>query len=134
MAKRPGALPRSLRFNQIVGVDLFEFNEFGFSKWFLNVICWGTGYQMCATVPDEQSATVRDDFAMVWAKHYGMPELLITDQGPESIATKFISYVAGSGTLQHTIDSQSPWQHGRTERAGASLKEDMTDVVPEYCY
>ena len=38
-AKRPGALPRCLSFNKIVGVDLFEFDEFGWQQHFLNIVC-----------------------------------------------------------------------------------------------
>eukprot|EP00973_Karenia_brevis_P080304 11139168-Karenia_brevis.AAC.1 len=30
--RRPGALPRSMKFNQVVGCGLFEFSEFGFDK------------------------------------------------------------------------------------------------------
>ena len=36
-----------------------------------------------------------------------------------------MDFIAEHGTLQHVIDSQSPWQQGRTERAGASFKEDL---------
>mgnify|MGYP005693850643 CR=1 FL=1 len=31
----------------------------------------------------------------------------------------------------HHIDSQSPWEQGRTERAGGSLKEDLEKIVAE---
>ena len=30
-----------------------------------------------------------------------------------------------------SIDSQSPWQQGRIERAGGSLKEDFRDVIED---
>eukprot|EP00973_Karenia_brevis_P004356 596850-Karenia_brevis.AAC.1 len=58
-------------------------SEFGFDKWFLNIICRGTGYQMCYAVPNKNPTHVVRAFASVWVKHYGMPELLITDQGGE---------------------------------------------------
>ncbi len=77
-----------MNFNQVVGYDLLEFSEFGFDKTFLNIICWGTGYQMCCAVPDKTSASVTKAFASVWTKHYGMPEFLITDQGPEFIGSE----------------------------------------------
>ena len=44
---------------------------------------------------------------------------------------EFTTYVGQNGCLQHPIDSQSPWQQGRTERAGGSLKEDLRDVIEE---
>ena len=42
-AKRPGALPRCLKFNQVVGMDLVEFPDHGVNKVLANIICWGTG-------------------------------------------------------------------------------------------
>ena len=55
----------------------------------------------------------------------------MTDQGPEFVGHEFSTYVGENGCLHHFIDSQSPWQQGRTERAGGSLKEDIRDVVEE---
>ncbi len=65
-ARRPGALPRCLRFNQVVGTDLMEFQGGCFEKILLNIICWGTGLQMVAEVPDKKSGTVRNAFASSW--------------------------------------------------------------------
>ena len=127
-AKRPGALPRCLKFNETVGVDLVEFDDCGFKKILLNVVCWGTGYQMACSFPNKTSRAVRDGFAECWLKHYSWPELLVTDQGPEFVGHEFANYVA-QGSLHHFIDSQSPWQQGRTERAGGTLKEDLRDVI-----
>ena len=53
MAKRPSALPRSLKFNQAVGVDLVEFDDLGIQMILMNVVCWGTGYHMLSVIPDE---------------------------------------------------------------------------------
>ena len=106
--RRPGALPRCLRFNQTVGVDLVEFITPVFKKILMNVVCWGTGYQMCAVLPDKTSETVRNAFSEHWVRHYSWPELMITDQGPEFVGTEFTTYVAQGGCLQHFIDSQSP--------------------------
>ena len=69
-AKRPAALPRCLKFNEVIGADLVHFDDFGFKKILLNVVCWGTGYQMACTVPDMTSKSVRDALAMLWIKHY----------------------------------------------------------------
>ena len=86
---------------------------------------------MACIITDEQSPTVRNAFADTWVKHYGWPQLLITDQGTEFTGRAFADYVGQYGCLHHFIDSQSPWQQGRTERAGAHLKECMRDVVEE---
>eukprot|EP00973_Karenia_brevis_P005943 808865-Karenia_brevis.AAC.1 len=56
-------------------------------------------------------------------------EVLITDQGGDFTGSEFTTSIAEHAGLQHFIVAQSPWQQGRTERAGASLKEDLRNVV-----
>ena len=55
----------------------------------------------------------------------------MTDQGTEFTGREFTSFLANHQCLQHLIDSQSPWQQGRTERAGGSLKEDLRKICQE---
>ena len=113
-AKRPGALPRCMKFNKVVGVDLVEFDDVVIDKILANIVCWGTGYQMAVVIPDKTSLSARNAFATAWVKHYGWPELVVTDQGPEFVGHEFATYVGENGSLHHFIDSQSPWQQGRT--------------------
>ena len=87
---------------------------------------------MCETIKDKQSNTVKEAFAKCWTKHYGAPELLVTDQGPEFLGGAFTKYISEQGCVHHTIDSQSPWQQGRTERAGGSVKENLRDTVRDW--
>ena len=124
-------MPRSVRFNPVVGADLFESNDFGFDAIFLNIICWGIGYPIACSVQDKTSASIAKAFADVSQKHYGMPDLLTTDQGPELLAKEFTINMSNHACLHHVIDSQSPRQQYRTERAGGSLKEDMWNVCRE---
>ena len=77
----------------------------------------------------QTSADARDDFADDWVKHYGWPELVIHDQGPEYVGPEFQTALAEAGVLTHPIDARSPWQQGRTERAGGAFKEDLEDVI-----
>ena len=86
---------------------------------------------MAGVLKDKTSESVRNAFAELWIKHYSWPELVITDQGPEFTGHEFSSYLPTGGTLHHVIDSQSPWQQGRTERAGGSLKKNLRDVIEE---
>ena len=77
---------------------------------------------MVATVPDKTAKSARDAFAKYWVRYFGFPELLVSDQGTEFTGAVFGNYVGEGGTLLHFIDSQSPWQNGRAERAGGSFK------------
>eukprot|EP00973_Karenia_brevis_P009212 1248943-Karenia_brevis.AAC.1 len=83
---------------------------------------------MCCAVPNKNPINVARAFASVWVKHYGMPELLITDQGGEFTGSEFTTYIAEHAGLQPFIDAQPPWQQGRTERAGGSPKDGLRNV------
>lgn len=60
LARRPATLPRTLQFNQVVGVDLVELKELGLDIVLCNCVCWGTGYQMMSIQHNKQSQTTRD--------------------------------------------------------------------------
>eukprot|EP00973_Karenia_brevis_P025098 3460347-Karenia_brevis.AAC.1 len=89
-----------MKFSEVVWCHLFEFSEFGFDKWFLKIICWSTGYQMCCATPNKNPVYVTKAYASVWVKHYGMRELLITDQGGEFTGSEFMTYLAELAELQ----------------------------------
>ena len=86
---------------------------------------------MICVVNDKTAESAREGYAKHWVRYFGHPELLICDQGTEFTGGAFTTYVAEGGCLQHCIDSQSPWQNGRTERAGGSFKEDLRDIIHE---
>ena len=45
-ARRPAAIPRTYRFNHVVGCDLVQIkNLSGSLDYWLNCVCWGTGFQ-----------------------------------------------------------------------------------------
>ena len=62
---------------------------------------------MACIVKDKTSTAVTKALADVWTKHYQIPELLSTDQGPELIGKRFTIYVASQTRLQHFMDSES---------------------------
>ena len=55
---RPGMLPRCLRFNQCIGVDLVDLEvRDGTSAKALNVVCWGTGLQIVVPATSQSGAS-----------------------------------------------------------------------------
>ena len=70
---RPGMLPRCLRFNQCIGVDLVDLEvRDGTSAKALNVVSWGTGLQNFQPLWTSYTAkTVMKEFKTSWVKHYG---------------------------------------------------------------
>ena len=68
-------------------MDLVELRELGLDITLCSCLCWGTGYQMMLIQKDKR--TTRDAFSVDWARHYGWPELVVTDQGPEFTGKEF---------------------------------------------
>ena len=107
---RPGMLPRCLRFNQCIGVDLVDLEvRDGTSAKALNVVCWSTGLQIVQLLRTSYTAgTVMKEFKVAWVKQYGWPEIIVHDQSPEFIGSEFQNPAGAAGVLTMPIDSQSP--------------------------
>ena len=112
------ALPRSFRFNETLGVDLFEIESPNGSKIvFCNLVCWGTLYQLCIPILDKTAGRWRSAL-----QYYGPPMLTIADQGKEFVGTRFKEFTNANSILLHITDVRAPWHFGRTERHGDTDK------------
>ena len=126
-------LPRCLRFNQLLGVDGVELQTRDGTKCMaLNMVCHGTGLQIVIPMWDGyDSSKVTRVLKQHWVQHYGWPEIVIHGQGTEFMGHIFQDAMAAQGILTVPIGSQSPWQNGKTERAGGSFKLQLWDMDEE---
>ena len=124
-AKRPAAIPRTYAFNHIVGADLVVIKNLdGHPQNWLNVLCWGTSYQQFRILPGDNSkssANVWACFVDTWIRMFGHPNTLVVDPGLE-FEGMFAEQVQAHGITLLPTDARSPWQNGRTERAGGLVK------------
>ena len=98
---RPGMLPRCLRFNQCIGVDLVDLEV-------------RDGTSAKALYVDKLHLEDSDERVLiVWVKPYGWPKIIVHDQGPEFMGSDFQNLAGAAGVLTMPIDSQSPWQNGK---------------------
>ena len=118
---------RAMPFNEVVGADLIFYEK----KVLLNVLCWGTGYQVVTQVPDKTTEAVTKAFLQEWMAHYGVPRLVVVDQGKEFTSTVFCNVVSDAGAIVHFTDVRSPWQNSRTEKAGGLFKERLAKICDE---
>ena len=56
-----------------------------------------------------------------WVRIFGMPEIVVCDQGREFM-NAFCRKVNEGGAIIRTIGARAPWQQGRTERHGGLAK------------
>ena len=124
-AKRPAAVPRTYRFNHVVGVDLVDIKGMDNQRYFwLNVHCWGSAFQLVGVLQGDGRKTPENTwntFVRTWARIFGFPDVLVCDPGGE-FEGYFAEMANSNGICILPTDARSPWQNGRTERAGKEGK------------
>ncbi|CAE7762188.1 RE1, partial [Symbiodinium sp. CCMP2456] len=120
---RPAVLPRSYEPGRVVGVDVIYLRALDPRDSFpcLNICDWGTGYQMVERLRSVEADHTWRTFLRVWGRTFGIPEIIIPDLGTEFRGV-FADQAAQAGALVRHTGARSPWQAGKTERAGAHYK------------
>ena len=120
---RPAVLPRSYEPGRVVGVDIIFLQGLDRRQLFpaLNCVDWGTGFQVVERLKNAESDHTWRTFWRVWARFFGMPEVIVADLGNE-FRGKFAEFAGEAGALLRHTAARSPWQAGKTERAGAHFK------------
>ena len=129
---RPATIPRSYQPNKVIGVDITFIPQVGGGGVIpvLNVLDWGTNYQMMEMLEGKQPQEVWEALQRVWFRIFGVPEIIVTDQGRE-FSQVFQMEAAKLGILSHQTAARAPWQQGRTERHGAHFKEILEKARAE---
>ena len=133
-AARPAAIPRSYQPNRVVGVDLFYITAPGGGSQdvpVLNMLDWGTHYQMAEILESKQPEEVWEAFSRTWMRTFGPPEVLTFDAGREFLK-RFMSQASGHGIVTHQIAAKAPWQQGKTERHGGHFKALLEKARSEF--
>ena len=128
---RPGHLVRSLQFNETVRADTIFLEFAGETYAFLNIVCWGTSLQIVEYMPQKTAAQALKAFTNAWLTPFGLPSLLILDQGTGFIGREFQHHVSDLGVLVHFTDTRSPWQASKTEMSGDIFKTKLKNVMDE---
>ena len=104
--QKPG-LPRSSsarhtwEFNKVVGLDHFHHTFKHTPRDFLNLLCWGTNRQNVILAEDLTAIGTRRRFLTHWCDHYGLPDLVVVDQGSEFKGDEFRLFFQSNGVLVH---------------------------------
>ncbi|CAK8996137.1 Retrovirus-related Pol polyprotein from transposon RE1 (Retro element 1) (AtRE1) [Includes: Protease RE1 [Durusdinium trenchii] len=134
-AARPAAMPKFYEPNKVVGVDVvFMPSHTGKEvKPVLNIIDWGSCFQVLEPLDEMGSKHVWRAFQRSWTRHFGQPEIIVIDQGREFLG-EFNVKSNECGSIIRVVGARAPWQNGRTERHGGiakALLEKLVDqVVP----
>eukprot|EP00971_Amphidinium_carterae_P352945 6492779-Amphidinium_carterae.1 len=133
--------PHAYDFCVVVGIDAIHvaIGDHA-SKSYLNILDWGTRFVQAVRLECPHDAPTSraclQAYLVGWAKIFGHPEVIITDQGNE-FRDVFAEALTAEGVFLATINACAPWEQGITERHGAAIKEQariaaaMTDVLTD---
>ena len=117
---RRAAPPRDIPFNEVVGVDLLTVKHGEFSVQCLNIIDWGTRYQMVLPLSGATSHDVRTAYR-TWTTCFGAPRVVKCDLGRE-FQKEFSARCSTDGSILEPTSLEAPTQNAITEREGKSFK------------
>ncbi|CAE7781262.1 ankrd29 [Symbiodinium sp. CCMP2456] len=120
---RPAVLPKIYEPGRIVGVDVIFLSALNRRETFpaLNITDWGTSYQVVERLKSTEATHTWRTFMRVWCRTFGVPDVIVTDLGSE-FRGQFADLASHAGALVRHTAARSPWQAGKTERAGAHFK------------
>ena len=125
------AFPKTLSFNDILGIDYFFISFQGKTHAFLNVVCHGTNFQQVGWLKNYEGGSPNSKdtwllFQSMWVRPFGLPRLILSDQGSE-FKQHFERKLEQHGVLQVVCDAAAPWQNGRCERHGSGAKQRVEE-------
>ena len=114
---RPATVVRGYRPGVIVGVDVLFLPDVDPRqlKPVLNVVDWGSGYQALEPMREKTAAEAFRKFWKAWGRHFGSPEILVTDAGTE-FGREFCELAAGRGIITGRLGAG---HHGNKESQSA---------------
>lgn len=117
-------IPRTYQPGKVVGVDVIYIPGIGGETTVpaLNMVDWGTNYQMVEKLNTKQPEEVWKAMTRTWLRVFGCPEVIITDPGREFLSS-FLKNASAEGIVVHNTAARAPWQQGKTERHGGHFKE-----------
>ena len=128
---RQAAPPKELGTNEIVGVDtIYATHPSGKRKMCLNLVDWGTRFQMVIPLADHTPGTARRGY-MQWIRLFGPPAKVYTDLGKE-FRGAFTSGVEADSTWLDPSSLEMPTQRSITERAGQAFKTIVEKAMTHY--
>ena len=109
---------------QKVASDLFEFK----GKTYLLVVDYYSRYIEVSTLLSTTSQSTISSLKAIFSRH-GIPEVLVTDNGPQYVSNEFLNFATSYDFLHVTSSPQYPQANGEAESAAQTVKR-LLDKSP----
>ena len=135
-----GFYPNQTERFQFIHVDLIGPMEVSSNdnKYVLTLKDRGTGYLVTAPIPDKKAQTVRDAFMQHWCGHYGVPRVVVSDNGREFVNQLLTDTFIQLGIEHRLVPPYSPQSNGFIERQhrtiNQALRSEKQRVIGHYDY
>lgn len=113
------SVPRALRFNDTVAVDLAEVAPLGR---FLHIVDLGTRFAKAVAIPNKTTATVTRALLSGWLAHHGSPRMILSDPGGEFDSDLWRAMAERYNIGVCTTATQAHFSNGVVERHNQTLK------------
>ena len=128
---RRAAPPRELGANECIGVDVVYLPTIGQrSRPALNIIDWGTKFQMVLPLKSKQPHEIREAYRH-WLRFFGAPQTIALDLGKEFKGV-FAQRAETDGSFLDPASVEAPYQRAITERHGKTFKFMLLKAMDEY--
>ena len=112
---------------QTVGSDLFELNGSNY----LLLVDYLSAFVEIAKLNNTSSASIVNNLKSMFARH-GIPEIVVTDNGPQYSSQTFSAFADAHGFTHRTSSPRYPQSNGVSERAVKTIKGLLKKTEDQY--
>eukprot|EP00435_Cladocopium_sp_Y103_P020463 s1700_g5.t1 len=125
----PGTLKEPKEFNDRISIDGFEWTgQKGFTGYVLHILDEATRFHLGQRTQRDSPTTIHL-IKQMWFQWAGFPRQIAHDQGGEFVTDEWKDLLRLHGISP--VLSAAPWQRGRIERHGATIKEMLSRIDQE---
>ena len=128
---KPAKIANCLRFNEVVGVDLFYVHNSEENRHqMLSVVDFSSGYHVVIPVTKKDTNHLEKTFAEAWVGNFGAPSTVCVDL--ETGLQKALARIGDwTGMRIRSAAGQAHWQAGYTEKQGGIWKAIFNKINDE---
>ena len=121
----------TVEFNKKIGVDVRYLPSWkpGQEQPCLNIVDYGSRFQVMIQIPNQVSKTLRMAYRDNWFRWAGGPDEMVVDAARANIGTALTDPLEMEGTVISPIEGEGQWQNDRAEVHGGWWTRIFKKVV-----
>ena len=104
------------------------------NKYILTAKDRGTGFLVTVPIPNKRAVTVRNAFVQHWCGVFGIPSIVVTDNGSEFVNSHMADMFSQLGVEHRLVPPYSPQSNGYIERQHRSIVQALRADSQKSCW